>query len=133
MERFLWIVMILMLIAALAMAGVVVYSCCHRAFRDPVEGKVIARQEHPEHTTMIMMPMKVGEMTTMIPMYFHYPPSWSIRVREGNGDIETVYLPKDKWDGIKVGDRFSEKKYGGSAERPRRKTTKEEYEKAKRS
>jgi hypothetical protein len=70
-------------------------------------GVVIEKRHEPESTVLIMVPIQTGKTTMMIPMYIHDDEDWIVRI-EGVWDGEvvqnTLYLPREYWELVEVGD-----------------------------
>lgn len=53
------------------------------------EGEIRTKELHPEHTQIILMPLTISTgkttTTTMVPMFFYYPESYSIDIRKFDG------------------------------------------------
>ncbi len=74
------------------------------------EGEIYDKTFHPAHTTMILMPVTISTgkstTTTLIPMWFYYPDSWSIDIKKFNGKKwlkATWWVSEDVYDQAVVG------------------------------
>lgn len=81
------------------------------------EGEVYGKEFKEEYTTIIMTPITHSNgktsYTTIIPITYHYPDRWVIRIRSleknKDGEYETAeyYVTQEVFDDCNIGDIFS--------------------------
>lgn len=116
MKRFLFVVFVIMV-------AVFLISCEPKI----KEGEVYDKNNTPAHSMMIMMPIvhTTGKTTTttIIPMWFYYPESWSISYRAFNTktnkwDNATVWVDRDIYNQVTIG-AWYKKNEGDLDEQPK--------------
>jgi hypothetical protein len=92
------------------------------------EGEIRGKGFRPEHTDMILMPMTVSTgkdvTTTLTPMFFYYPDSYSIDIRKFDGkrwQEATWWVDRATYDQAVVGGYYRVKA-NDLDERPRQET-----------
>lgn len=77
------------------------------------EGEVLTKEFHPQQTTVILMPLVMGTgktvTTTLIPIPFLLPDSWSITFKACDGDKwreRTVWVSREVYDAVNKGDWY---------------------------
>lgn len=99
------------------------------------EGEIYYKEFKPEHTNTVVVPIVHSNgkscYTTYIPMIYHYPDRWCIKIRslnknkDGEYDKATYYTTKEVYDSCDVGDMFQYDKDRDFDEEPVTKKEKE--------
>ena len=76
------------------------------------EGEIFSKEFTPAHTAILLMPVVVSNgktcTTTMVPMCFYYPDSYSVAIKNYNReakkkDTRIVYIEKQVYDKVNIG------------------------------
>ena len=81
------------------------------------EGEVYEKEFKPEESVLMMIPIVHSDgktcSTTLIPVWYHYPDRWCIRIRsinqneDGNYDTAEYYTTEEVYNCTDVGNIFS--------------------------
>lgn len=81
------------------------------------EGEIYSKRFHPAHTDMILMPVTMSDgktsSTTLVPMFFYYPDSYSVDIKKFNGKkwVKAIWwVDRYTYEQIVVGGYFKAKK-----------------------
>ena len=73
------------------------------------KGEVISKRHEPENTFVMIMPIRVGKTTMMIPYIIHDNEDWVITVKgkyEGDDETDEVYVFESCFNSLKNGDTW---------------------------
>ncbi len=72
----------------------------------PKSGKVIDKWYEEERTWVQIMPIIIGKIVSMIPIFHYDDEDWVITIEDEDGLKGDLYLSEAKWKKINIGDHF---------------------------
>lgn len=99
-------------VVAIALAGICLTGCSGKI----TEGEIYEKEYKPEKTSIVTVPIVhtngKSTYTTIIPVTYHYPDRWCVRIRSLNqdedGEYETAeyYTTEEVYNECEIGDLF---------------------------
>lgn len=110
------IVLVIVIAAIIALAGMLVYVGIHNATVDLItEGEVINKTFTPAHSSVQIIPIVTSNgkttSTTMIPYVYYYDDKWEITIQDYNEDAEemetaTYRVTEEVYNSVEIGAEF---------------------------
>ena len=81
--------------------------CLFSCTREPIitEGEVVEKLHKPYSRTLMLIPLKVGDITIMQQIWIINPERWAVIIYDGEFQ-ETFYMTELLWEAINIGEYY---------------------------
>lgn len=92
----------------LTVIGLIIFLIYMMFFKEYIsEGRVVEKYYEPEHTWVQLMPIMIGKVISMIPIFHFDDEDWVIVVENNEGKVGHIYVSEKTYRRVRIGQWYS--------------------------